>query len=61
MEIAANTSCSVYTINPSGDAKNEVFHLLIDIGEGVVKSIEKVVLLLHLNPEQRYPISLMPY
>ncbi len=41
MEIAANTSCSVFTMNPSGDAKNEVFHLLIDIGEGVLKSIEK--------------------
>jgi hypothetical protein len=41
MEIAANTSCSVFTMNPSSDAKNEVFHLLIDIGEGVLKSIEK--------------------
>jgi phosphoribosyl 1,2-cyclic phosphodiesterase len=41
MEIAANTSCSVFTMNPSGDAKNQVFHLLIDIGEGVLKSIEK--------------------
>jgi len=41
MEIAANTSCSVFTMNPSGDDKNEVFHLLIDIGEGVLKSIEK--------------------
>ncbi|MFZ0514935.1 MAG: MBL fold metallo-hydrolase [Candidatus Nitrosopolaris sp.] len=41
MEIAANTSCSVFTINPSGYGKNEVFHLLVDIGEGVVKSIEK--------------------
>jgi len=41
MEIAANTSCSVFTMNPSCDAKNEVFHLLIDIGEGVLKSIEK--------------------
>lgn len=32
MEIAANTSCSVFV---------SAFHLLIDIGEGVVKSIEK--------------------
>jgi hypothetical protein len=32
MEIAANTSCSVFTMNPTSDAKNEVFHLLIDIG-----------------------------
>jgi phosphoribosyl 1,2-cyclic phosphodiesterase len=41
MEIAANTSCSVFTLNSSADAKNEVLHLLVDIGEGVVKSIEK--------------------
>ena len=37
MEIAANTSCSVFT----DGAKNEMFHLLIDVGEGVVASIEK--------------------
>ncbi|MGC2680856.1 MAG: MBL fold metallo-hydrolase [Candidatus Nitrosopolaris sp.] len=41
MEIAANTSCSVFSINPSTGANKEVFHLLIDIGEGVVKSIEQ--------------------
>ncbi|MDQ6863979.1 MAG: MBL fold metallo-hydrolase [Thermoproteota archaeon] len=41
MEIAANTSCSVFTINPSDGAKNEMFHLLIDVGEGVVTSLEK--------------------
>ena len=41
MEIAANTSCSVFTINPSDGAKNEMFHLLIDVGEGVVASLEK--------------------
>ena len=37
MEIAANTSCSVFT----DGAKNEMFHLLIDVGEGVVASLEK--------------------
>jgi phosphoribosyl 1,2-cyclic phosphodiesterase len=41
MEIAANTSCSVLSINGSTGAKDQVFHLLIDIGEGVVKSIEQ--------------------
>jgi phosphoribosyl 1,2-cyclic phosphodiesterase len=41
MELAANTSCSVFSINPSTAANNEIFHLLIDIGEGVVKSIEQ--------------------
>ncbi len=41
MELAANTSCSVFTKNTSGYGKNEVFHLLVDIGEGVVKSLER--------------------
>jgi phosphoribosyl 1,2-cyclic phosphodiesterase len=41
MELAANTSCSIFTKNTSGYGKNEVFHLLIDIGEGVIKSIEQ--------------------
>ena len=42
MEIAANTSCSVFTLNPPPDgSKNEMFHLLIDIGEGVVASLDK--------------------
>ena len=41
MEIAANTSCSIFNINPSysPDHKNQIFHLLIDIGEGVIKSL----------------------
>jgi len=38
MELASNTSCSVFTKNSSGYGK---FHLLVDIGEGVVKSIEQ--------------------
>jgi phosphoribosyl 1,2-cyclic phosphodiesterase len=41
MEIAANTSCSVFSINSSTGANDQIFHLLIDIGEGVVKSIEQ--------------------
>ncbi|HXX96225.1 MAG TPA: MBL fold metallo-hydrolase [Candidatus Bathyarchaeia archaeon] len=41
MELAANTSCSIFTKNTSGYGKDEVFHLLVDIGEGVVKSIEQ--------------------
>ncbi|PWU82763.1 MAG: hypothetical protein DLM72_00075 [Candidatus Nitrosopolaris wilkensis] len=41
MEIAANTSCSLFTINPSDGTKSEMFHLLIDVGEGVVASLEK--------------------
>ena len=38
MEMAANTSCSVFSINPSTADNNQIFHLLVDIG-GVVKSI----------------------
>ena len=41
MEIAANTSCSVFSINPSTGTNDQIFHLLIDIGEGVLKSIER--------------------
>jgi L-ascorbate metabolism protein UlaG (beta-lactamase superfamily) len=41
MELAANTSCSVFTKNTSGYGKNEVFHLLVDIGEGVAKNLER--------------------
>jgi hypothetical protein len=41
MDIAANTSCSIFAINPCDDGKKELFHLLIDAGEGVVTSLEK--------------------
>lgn len=43
-EIIANTSCSIFSISstpPKG--KEEIFHLLIDAGEGVVNSIEKAI------------------
>jgi phosphoribosyl 1,2-cyclic phosphodiesterase len=41
--IVANTSCSIFSITspPSQGKDEEIFHLLIDAGEGVVKSIEK--------------------
>ncbi len=41
-EIIANTSCSIFNISspPQGNDE-EIFHLLIDVGQGVVKSIEK--------------------
>jgi phosphoribosyl 1,2-cyclic phosphodiesterase len=41
MELAANTSCSVFAKNTSNYGKKEVFHLLVDIGEGVVKNLER--------------------
>jgi phosphoribosyl 1,2-cyclic phosphodiesterase len=42
-DIIANTSCSIFSISSSTQqSKNrEIFHLLIDAGEGVVKSVEK--------------------
>jgi phosphoribosyl 1,2-cyclic phosphodiesterase len=42
MKTAANTSCSIFTINLSTGDSNETFHLLIDAGEGVVKNLESV-------------------
>ncbi len=38
MDIAANTSCSIFAINSSDDGKNEIFNLLSDVDEGVVTS-----------------------
>jgi len=41
MEIAANTSCSVFTIEKKASSQSQIFHLLIDIGQGVMSSLEK--------------------
>src|SRR5436309_13716261 len=42
LDIAANTSCSIFSVNPpSPDRKSQTFHLLIDVGEGVIKSVEE--------------------
>jgi phosphoribosyl 1,2-cyclic phosphodiesterase len=38
--MTANTSCSIFT-KDEGGTSNEIFHMLVDIGEGVIKSIEK--------------------
>jgi hypothetical protein len=37
-KIIANTSCSVFS---TGSSTNENIHLLIEVGEGVVESLEK--------------------
>ena len=43
-EIIANTSCSIFGISSTPPlGKEEIFHLLIDAGEGVVKSIERAI------------------
>jgi mRNA degradation ribonuclease J1/J2 len=38
--MATNTSCSVFVSNNAMTADNEIFHLLIDAGEGVSDSLE---------------------
>jgi phosphoribosyl 1,2-cyclic phosphodiesterase len=43
MERAANTSCSVFTKDSSAGGENRFSHLLVDVGEGVVKSIEDYI------------------
>jgi ribonuclease BN (tRNA processing enzyme) len=44
-EIIANTSCSIFSISPTRPQgkDEEIFHLLIDAGDGVVKSIQKAI------------------
>jgi phosphoribosyl 1,2-cyclic phosphodiesterase len=39
--MAANTSCSVF-VKDNTTSNKEIFHLLIDIGAGVVRSLEKI-------------------
>ena len=43
MEKAANTSCSVFMRNSSLGGENRFSHLLVDAGEGVVKSLEDYI------------------
>jgi len=43
MERAANTSCSIFTRNSSLGGENRFSHLLVDVGEGVVKSVEDYI------------------
>ena len=40
--MTANTSCSVFASINATTAGGEMFHLLIDVGEGVLKSLEKM-------------------
>ena len=43
MERAANTSCSIFTRDSSLSVENKFSHLLVDVGEGVVKNIEDYI------------------
>src|SRR5919112_4641609 len=46
--MTANTSCSIFVKDKTTTSSsittnnNKVFHLLVDVGEGVVKSLEKI-------------------
>ncbi|MDQ3840603.1 MAG: MBL fold metallo-hydrolase [Thermoproteota archaeon] len=40
--MSTNTSCSVFVSNNTTEANQEILHLLIDAGEGVAKSLEKI-------------------
>src|SRR5919197_1526140 len=40
--MTANTSCSVFASDDAARASEEMFHLLIDVGKGVLKSLEKM-------------------
>jgi glyoxylase-like metal-dependent hydrolase (beta-lactamase superfamily II) len=61
-EIIANTSCSIFSITspPSQGKDEEIFHLLIDAGEGVVKNIETAVTDYESSQRQRVSLTKMP-
>ena len=39
--VIANTSCSVFISYGTTSSNKQVFHLLVDVGEGVIQSLEK--------------------
>ena len=47
---STNTSCSIYAEIEKGQ---KMFHLLVDIGQGVVKSIEKDIQPNHSHQQRR--------
>ena len=61
-EIITNTSCSIFSITspPSQGKDEEIFHLLIDAGEGVVKSIEKGITDSVSSQRRQVSLSKMP-
>jgi ribonuclease BN (tRNA processing enzyme) len=40
--MSTNTSCSIFVIDNTTEGNQEILHLLIDAGEGVAKSLEKI-------------------
>ena len=41
VNITANTSCSVLVSYGTTSSNKQVFHLLVDVGEGIIQSLEK--------------------
>ena len=41
VNITANTSCSVLVSYGTTSSNKQVFHLLVDVGEGMIQSLEK--------------------
>ena len=39
--VIANTSCSVFISYGTTSSNKQVFHLLVDVGEGIIQSLEK--------------------
>jgi phosphoribosyl 1,2-cyclic phosphodiesterase len=59
-EIKANTSCSVFSTPRSAYQAEETFHLLVDVGEGVLESLEKLSYDSDQNQTQELPQSKIP-
>ena len=59
-EIKANTSCSVFSTTASASQPENIFHLLVDIGDGVVESLEKFAHSSGSNPIQELTQSQIP-
>jgi phosphoribosyl 1,2-cyclic phosphodiesterase len=60
MERAANTSCSIFTKDRSISGENRFSHLLVDVGEGVVKSIEDYIATYMAASDRQARISHIP-
>jgi phosphoribosyl 1,2-cyclic phosphodiesterase len=61
-DIIANTPCSIFSISSSTQQSRngEIFHLLVDAGEGVVNSVEKGITDSLSSQNLDMPLSKMP-
>src|SRR5690348_5406319 len=47
--IETNTSCSLFAVASDDERTNKIFHVLFDVGQGIVQSIEKGISDLRLD------------